>query len=101
MPALFLVRAEVRRDLCEEFDRWYDAEHLPQAREVLGARAARRCWSATDPGVHVALYEFETLEQLAAKVPSADLQVLLDAFDEAWPEGVTRTREVLGTVQRL
>ncbi|MGH3999656.1 MAG: hypothetical protein ACRDTJ_19605, partial [Pseudonocardiaceae bacterium] len=82
----FFVRAEVRDDLRATFDAWYDAEHLPQAKAALGARAARRGWSTVEEGVHCALYEFASVEEMTAKVGSSELQALLDAFDEAWPE---------------
>jgi hypothetical protein len=101
-PAVFLVRAVVREDLREAFDRWYEEEHLPQVRDALVARSARRSWSATDPGVHCAFYEFETLERLMSLVPSSpELKGLVEAFDQAWPDGVARTREVLEIVQSI
>jgi hypothetical protein len=34
-------------------------------------------------------------------VGSSDLQVLLDAFDEAWPEGVSRKRDFLEVAQSI
>jgi hypothetical protein len=99
---VFLVRAEVREDLRVDFDRWYESEHLPQVCEILDARSARRSWSAIEPGVHCAFYEFETLERLMSLVPSSpELKGLVGAFDEAWPDGVTRTREVLEIVQSI
>ncbi len=101
VPAVFFVRAEVREDLRQAFDEWYEAEHLPQAREVLGARSARRSWSLTDEGVHCAIYEFDSTEQLTAKVPSPELSGLLALFDAEWPDGVSRTREILQVVQSI
>ena len=100
-PGIFLVRAEVRDDLRDAFDQWYEAEHLPQATEVLGADSSRRAWSTREAGVHCAIYEFDDVKRLEAQVPSPGLQILLDAFDQAWPEGVTRTREILAVSQFL
>ncbi|MDF1704917.1 MAG: hypothetical protein P1U38_09090 [Aeromicrobium sp.] len=98
---IFFVRAEVREDLRGAFEDWYEAEHLPQAKAALGARAARRGWSTVDEGVHCALYEFESAEHMTSKVGSPDLQALLDAFDEAWPEGVVRRRDFLEVAQSI
>ena len=98
---VLLVRAEVREDLRDAFDAWYDAEHLPQARDALGAVSARRGWSTVDEGVHCAIYEFDTAAHMTSRVGSPDLQGLLDAFDEAWPEGVSRKRDFLEVAQRI
>lgn len=100
-PALFVVRAEVRADLREDFDKWYEAEHLPDVSAVLGAASARRAWSVGDDPTHWAVYEFEDVELLTSKVPSPELQGLIDEFDRHWPEGVSRTREILPVVQVL
>lgn len=101
VPGVFLVTARVREDLRDNFDAWYQDEHLPQAREVLRAGSARRAWSSTDPAVHCAIYEFADVTEIEAQVPSPGLQILLDEFDRSWPEGVERSREILGVVQHL
>ncbi|MEU3168458.1 hypothetical protein [Streptosporangium sp. NPDC006930] len=94
-PGVFLVRAEVRDDLRDDFDHWYETDHLPLVIKTLGARSGRRCWSVTSPGVHFAEYEFDDLDSLVRMVGSPTLQPLLDDFDARWPEGVVRTREIL------
>ncbi|WP_055478981.1 hypothetical protein [Sphaerimonospora mesophila] len=94
-PGVFLVRAEVRDDLRDDFDHWYETDHLPLVIKTLGAKSGRRCWSVTSPGVHFAEYEFEDLDALVRIVGSPKLQPLLDEFDSRWPEGVVRTREIL------
>jgi hypothetical protein len=100
-PGVLIVRAEVRKELRAAFDAWYEAEHLPQARNAFGARSARRGWSTVDEGVHCAVYEFDSAEHMTSIVGSSDLQVLLDAFDEAWPEGVSRKRDFLEVAQSI
>ena len=56
--AYLLVRAVVA-DAADRpgFDRWYEAEHLPDAVARFGAERGWRCWSRTDPSVH---YAFST-----------------------------------------
>ena len=63
MTALLVVRAEVPEADRAAFDRWYETEHLPDALAAFSARAAWRGWSEESPGVHLAWYEFETLER--------------------------------------
>jgi len=91
----FVVRSvvvdESRRP---EFDRWYGAEHLPMALKNFRIGQARRYWSVTDPAVHYAIYDFQSVEAINERMGSAEFKALLAAYDEAWPEGVTRTRKI-------
>jgi hypothetical protein len=77
------------------FDRWYEAEHLPQAAVAFAARRAWRCWSLTDPSVHVAFYEFPDAARVRAVLDSPELRALIAEFDRAWGARVQRSREVL------
>ena len=67
--ALLAVRAEVPEADRARFDHWYETDHLPWALRVFEARRAWRCWSRSDPAVHVAFYEFDSVE--AAKAATA------------------------------
>jgi hypothetical protein len=102
MTAYFIVRAKVA-DAAEKhsFDRWYQNEHLPDARKAFKARCAWRGWSSVDPNVHYAYYEFDDMAQ-AQKIPSSDaLKRLVTEFDRVWGDKVTRTREVVEVIQTL
>lgn len=103
MTALFIVRAEVATEDRAAFDRWYEAEHLPDAMAAFGTARARRGWSETDPGIHVAVYEFGTLEEaraIAGGDASDTIRALIAEFDRVWPT-VQRTREIVGIRQVL
>ena len=103
MTALFIVRAEVPQADRAGFDRWYETEHLPDAMAAFGTTRARRGWSETDPGTHVAVYELDTLEQAHETVggdASDTIRTLIAEFDRVWPN-VTRTREIVGVRQVL
>jgi hypothetical protein len=93
--AYLMVRAVVA-DAADRpgFDRWYEAEHLPDAVARFGAE---RCWSRTDSAVHYAFYEFADLERAQAVLASPELRALVAEFDRAWGARVTRTRDILGT----
>jgi hypothetical protein len=60
MPAaFFVVRATVTDPAKREaFGTWYSREHLPDAMKSFGAVKAWRYWSATDPSLHHAMYQF-------------------------------------------
>ena len=100
--AILIVRAEVAdpsdRPL---FDEWYGTEHLPEAAAVFGAERAWRSWSRLEPSVHYAFYEFDDVGAALAAVRSAAIASLVSRFDDAWCDRVTRTRDVVETVQDL
>lgn len=96
MTAWFMVRAVVAdATLRGRFDRWYEQDHLPEAAAAFGADRAWRCWSRTDPAVHVAFYEFSDLAAAENGTRADILKPLIDDFDATWPSGVTRTRDYL------
>lgn len=104
MTALFIVRAQVPEGDRAAFDQWYETEHLPDAMQAFGTHRARRGWSDLDPGTHIAVYEFPTLEharRIAAKDGSPEIQALIVEFDRVWQGRVTRTREIVGVAQDL
>ena len=101
MTASLMVRAEVAEADRAAFDRWYEAEHLPQAKAAFGALAAWRGWSALTPGVHIAFYEFADADSARAALASEAMKGLIADFDCAWPAVARRSREIVETVQRL
>ena len=104
MTAVFIVRAVVPEADRKAFDHWYETEHLPDAMKAFGTTAARRGWSETDPGIHIAIYEFPSLDharRIAADDGSAQIQALIAEFDRVWQGRVTRTREIVGIEQTL
>ena len=96
MPRAYLqVRSEVAESLRGRFEDWYRLEHVPLALEMYGATAARRFWSVTTPGVHYVMFEFPDLATAQERVSGRVLQFMIEDFNVAWPEGVTRVRELL------
>jgi hypothetical protein len=96
MPsAYFVVRATVTDPAKRAaFDAWYQNEHLPDAAKAFGVSKARRFWSASDPSLHLAMYEFADQAALERATGGDALKALVAEFDRCWPD-VTRTREVL------
>ncbi|MFZ2006924.1 MAG: hypothetical protein WB697_22010 [Stellaceae bacterium] len=99
--AYFAVRAEVPEADRAQFDHWYETDHLPWALRVFKARRAWRCWSKSDPGVHVAFYEFDSVEAAEAVSTSDAIKPLVEDFDRVWQNRVTRRRAVLDVVQEI
>ena len=104
MTAMFIVRATVAETDRAAFDQWYETEHLPDAMRAFGTDRARRGWSEVDPGTHIAIYEFPSLDharRIAANDGSTEIQKLIAEFDRVWQGRVIRTREILGISQDL
>ena|SRR6201996_5320972 len=91
----FMVRAVVEEPLRQKFDRWYASHHLPMARAAFKADKAWRFWSAAEAGVHYAVYRFADRTGLDAALKAPSFQELVADFDQAWPRGATRTRDIL------
>ena len=79
--AVLIVRARLN-NLSDrrKFDDWYRTEHLPSALKAFRAQRAWRCWSRTNPLVHLALYEFPNVEEAEAILDSEALagQIVID-----------------------
>jgi hypothetical protein len=102
MPKAYLaVRAEVPQADRARFDHWYETDHLPWAVRVFEARRAWRCWSRTEPSLHIAFYEFDSVEAAQATQTSEATKALVADFDRVWEDRVTRRREVLEMVHEL
>jgi hypothetical protein len=99
--ALLAVRAEVPEAERARFDHWYETDHLPWALRAFGARRAWRCWSRSDPALHVAFYEFDSAEAADAIQQSEAIKPLVADFDRVWGNRVPRRREVLDIAQEL
>ena len=99
--AYLAVRAEVPEAERAQFDHWYETDHLPWALRVFQAKRAWRCWSRSDPAVHVAFYEFDSVEAAEAVSASAAIKPLVEDFDRQWQDRVTRRRAVLDIVQEI
>jgi hypothetical protein len=96
MPhAFFMVRAVVEQPLRQKFDRWYTEHHLPMALAAFKAEKAWRFWSTAEAGVHYAVYRFADTARLDAALKGPRFKELIADFDQAWPSGVTRTRDML------
>jgi hypothetical protein len=95
----FLVRAVVEEHLRDKFERWYTSDHLPLAMKVFQCEKAWRFWSEVEQGVHYAVYQFADKPALDAALGSDGFKEMVADFNAAWPEGVTRTRDIVTLVE--
>ncbi|MEM7744930.1 MAG: hypothetical protein AAF409_14575 [Pseudomonadota bacterium] len=101
MTAYLIVRAEVPEADRAGFDTWYQDEHLPEAHRDFGTAAAWRGWSNDTPGVHLAFYEFPSLDAARTLLASDTIKAFIAEFDRVWEGRVTRSREVVEVKQSL
>ena len=100
MPkSFFLVLAIVAEPLREKFDHWYSTDHLPLAIKIFKCEKSWRFWSEVEPGVHYAVYQFADKAACDAALGSQAFKELVADFTRTWPEGVTRTRDVVTLVE--
>ena len=99
--AYLAVRAEVSEAERDRFDHWYATDHLPWALREFGAQRAWRCWSQSDPSVHVAFYEFDSVEAAKAATAADKIKPLVADFDRVWGERVPRRRAILEVAQEI
>ena len=96
MPAtVFIVRAVVAPQLRDKFDHWYAADHLPWACRVFKCESAWRGWSTMEDGVHYDVYRFDDKAACDRALGSDGFKDMIADFNKAWPEGVTRSRDIV------
>jgi hypothetical protein len=54
-----------------------------------------------EQGVHYAVYQFGDKAQLDAALGSEEFKDLVADFNRSWPEGVTRTRDVVTLIEEV
>ena len=101
MTAYLIVRAQVDPSVKEQFDTWYQNEHLPDASKAFSPISAKRGWSGLEDSVHIAFYEFPSLAAADVVMGSDKITALIAEFDRHWQGKVTRTREVVEFIQKI
>lgn len=95
-PEHFLtVRATVEPGREAEFNRWYDAEHTPDAVGMFKGCIGAARYKVTDgDGSHqyMAMYAFASAEQLQATLAGPEIKQLIKIYDDAIGAFSTRQR---------
>ena len=98
MSAYLIVKSDTSQINSQDFDYWYENEHLYEAKKKFMAKNAKRGW-VQNSNFHLAIYEFETIEKAKNAMNSKRLQSLIKKFDKKWDFKVARTRELVNLTQ--
>ena len=86
---VFIVKANVKPEQEDAFNRWYDEDHMPKALNRFPGVIKGRRYKIIDGGDgynYMALYEFESQEKLTETMKSDALQGLIKEFGAAFGE---------------
>src|SRR5262245_38656219 len=104
-PEHFLaVRATVPPGREDEFNRWYNAEHIPDVVNMFPSCLGASRYKVMDgDGSHqyIALYALRSAAELEAAIGSAEIKELIRRYDEAIGSFSTRTRTTYTRVFQL
>src|SRR4029453_9381263 len=104
-PDHFLsVRATVDAGREDDFNRWYNSEHIPDVVNMVPGCLGASSFKVMDgDGSHqyMALYAFRTAEELRAAIGSSEIKELIRRYDEAIGSFSTPTRKYFITRSRL
>lgn len=80
---LFVVKATIRRDQEDAFNRWYNEEHVPQFLRWKGAVSARRyrAIEGEETYQYIAVYELESEANFRALMASEHMRELRAEYD--------------------
>ena len=92
-PWLYVVHTDVPDDIVDEYNAWYDQEHLPRLVRVPGIVRARRYASPTSHPRYLTTYELEERDSFSS--PSA-LQARKTPWTERMRSLFTNTRRFMG-----
>ena len=100
MTAYLIVKSDTSLVNQEEFDDWYQVEHLNEANKVLMSLNAKRAW-IKGTKFHLAIYKFKNKKNAEKAISSEGLKMLIQKFDDKWNYKVKRTRELLELSQEV
>jgi hypothetical protein len=84
---LLLVDIVVDADREDEFNRWYDEEHIPEKRAAAGFHSARRFKHHRDPHRYLAVYEVDDADTVTNSSYMTSYQSPWSlSIQEAWKE---------------
>ena len=100
MTCYLIVKSDTKLVNKNQFDHWYEKEHLREAKEAFKAKGAKRGW-IKDSNFHLAIYEFKNSRDAEKAIKSKNLKNLIKKFDKKWENKVHRTRELTEFIQTI
>src|SRR5262245_51540529 len=70
-------------------------------RGLFKCEKAWRFWSEVEQGVHYAVYQFGDKTGVDTALASEEFKELVADFSRSWPEGVSRTRDVVTLIEEV
>jgi hypothetical protein len=93
VSAILCVQATVHPAVTDAFNRWYETEHIPDARRrLVGIERVTRWRSLTTDNQFTTVYEFDDEQQVVDALESAAIKDLIGEFDRRWSHYVVRER---------
>jgi hypothetical protein len=91
---LFVVKATIRKDREEAFNRWYNEEHVPQVLQWKGVVSARRYRAilGEDTYQYMAVYELVSEANFRALMESEHMKALRAEYDAHFGDVSERAR---------
>ncbi len=85
---LFVVKATIRKDQEEAFNRWYNEEHCPELLQFKGAVSARRYRAilGEDRYQYMAVYEIQDEPTFRRLMDSEHMKRLRAEYDAHFPD---------------
>ena len=62
LKVILIIQMDVDPEMEEEFNRWYEEEHIPMLMQVPGVLSARRCISQGENPKYVTIYEHKNID---------------------------------------
>jgi hypothetical protein len=87
---ILIVASEPSAEKEQEYNLWYSGQHVPMMFEFKGMRkASRYVRSGQNPQSpkYLAVYEFESKDDLGAFTKSVEFASAVKDFDEKWKDG--------------
>lgn len=91
--ALLLVMMEIDPETEDEFNRWYDQEHVPERMSVPGFLVGRRFKALEGTPKYLALYDLENADVLKS-------EAYLKRLNEEYTEWTARMRTKFKVIKR-
>ena len=101
MRVFLIVKSFVPFHLKEDFDNWYEKEHLFEAKQTFSAISASRGWEIENEDIHYAYYEFDNLKKANEILKSEALNKMVNIYDKKWSNQIDRKRKIISIIQEI
>ena len=101
MRIFLVVKSFVPTHLKNDFDDWYEKEHLFEAKQTFSAISASRGWQIENEDIHYAYYEFDNLKKANEILKGEALNKMINIYDKKWSNQIERTRKIISITQEI